>query len=536
MEGKVEKLNYSLNGYEYQAINVDEYILTADMSEEEVIEALDDPLIRICNLYTIINKEGSRVKFRPNWAQCVVLYAIFIDGHKRIAVPKARQIGFSTLFEIILLDAAQFNPDFQCSIVDQTQGDASEKLDKCKVAFEEMPEMLRVWKRPNPDSTKEMGLPSKGKVVAGKNARGGTNQLLHISEWGPIAWEDPKRSTEIITGAMPSVPMSGYVFAESTFKGGKGGDWYNLLLQSLSVPPEMKTVRDFLVLFFPWWIMPEYTVYGDLSRIDHDTMAYLQKTEEVIEQKLTNGQKLFYYLEKQRLGDHIKQEYPSTLEEMWDVKEAGLIFASALDKQRTAGKVNEHVAYYSGLPVYTAWDIGAPKNTKCIIFQVVGDRILCLEGVSGGDDIETPADWADFLRRKPYRYGGHFLPHDGEILWRRLLEDAGLSGVVVCARAAMVWEPIADSLSAFSRCEFNTVGCGGEDGLLASLDYYHSKQEPDEKTIRDVPVHDWSSHYCSSFNTIHQAIRQGLLVDRAAIPAKHNELNVEIAVTGGPRS
>ena len=39
-------------------------------------------------------------------------------------------------------------------------------------------------------------------------------------------------------------------------------------------------------------------------------------------------------------------------------------------------------------------------------------------------------------------------------------------------------------------------------------------------TIKDVPVHDWSSHYSDAFSLSHQAIKRGMVIDRSAIPRK----------------
>ena len=147
---------YSLAGYEYQPIDLEEYTLPEDLSDEELVEYLDDPLYRICNLYSIVDKEAKNVQFRPNWPQRVVLQAIFNEGFIRIAVPKARQLGFSTLFEIILFDACYWNDNFQASIVDQTQGDASEKLHKVRFAWEQMDPALKDAVKAEVDNNKEL--------------------------------------------------------------------------------------------------------------------------------------------------------------------------------------------------------------------------------------------------------------------------------------------------------------------------------------------------------------------------------------------
>lgn len=523
--------SFELAGYKYEAIDPDDYQLP-DEDGPELIECLKQPLYRICNLYKIVNKQGELVRFRPNWAQCVVLYAIYVLRIARIAIPKARQLGFSTLSAIIALDTAYFGRTKQCSIVDQTHADATEKLDKCRLAYEKLPPALLEGSARTANSSKELAWGNDSSINAGKNARGGTNQFLHISEWGPIAFEDPARSVEIKTGAIPTVPdEGGVIIAESTFKGGKGGDWYEVLQQGMETAPEHRTRADWLVLFFPWYLDSKYSLEGDVSQIDIDTTLYLNQCEERLGFKFTDGQRLWYYKKRREQGQWMFREYPTFIEEMWKVREPGTIFAEALDKQRAAGKVNNDILHYEGFPVYTCWDIGAPLNTYCWIFQLIGDRIKFLECLRGGPECATPAQWAKRLKeRKAYQYGGHFLPHDGETQWIPAFAEAELDYAVVVPRCTFIWDPINDALASFSRCEFHATAC--EEGLNA-LDAYRSKQESDGVTIRNVPVHDWASHASKAFECGHAAIKNGMVVDRSAIPKRARKMGQGVTVLTG---
>lgn len=479
---------YELAGYKYVAIDLDDYQLPA--TEAELHDRLKDPIFRICNIYKIINKQGEEIKFVPNWAQRVVLYAIFILGLTRIAIPKARQLGFSTLAAIILLDQTYFGKNKQASITDITQGDASEKLDKCRISYELLPPQLLEGSSVDSNSTKELSWGNGSSINAGKNARGGTNQFVHASEIGVVAYEDPRRAAELISGAFPTVPTTGgLIIAESTYKGGKGGDWYDIIDSGLTTAPEHRTVKDWLVLFFPWYLDASYSLEGDASQIDPETLDYFKKAEARLGFKFTPGQKLWYFKEKRLQKDKMKREFPTFIEEMWQVREPGTIFATAMDKQLALGKINDNVCHFEGFPVYTAWDIGAPLNTKCWIFQIIGDRIKFLESLTGGPDCATPAQWVARLRlRTEYSYGGHFLPHDGENLWKAAFEEAGLKYAAIVPRCMWVWDPINDALAAMSRCEFNAKQC--EPGIDA-LNAYRSKQDTDGVTVQNIPVHDW---------------------------------------------
>ena len=55
---------------------------------------------------------------------------IFRHGLKRIVILKARQIGFSTLLGVICTDQLCWNTGKQISLIDSTQEDARQKLEK----------------------------------------------------------------------------------------------------------------------------------------------------------------------------------------------------------------------------------------------------------------------------------------------------------------------------------------------------------------------------------------------------------------------
>src|SRR4029453_3778872 len=89
----------------------------------------------------------------------------------------------------------------------------------------------------------------ESEVQAGMNARGDTYHILHISEWGRIQWNDPLRSLEILTGALPAA-KAGLRLIETTWKGGKSGELWDIMERAVSVRPEDRTREDFVVHFF----------------------------------------------------------------------------------------------------------------------------------------------------------------------------------------------------------------------------------------------------------------------------------------------
>ena len=224
-----------------------------------------------------------------------------------------------------------------------------------------------------------------------------------------------------------------------------------------------------------------------------------------------------------------QQEYECS----FNIGRPGAIYARGLEKARSEKRINNDVLWFKELPVYTSWDVGAPLNQKVWIWQMVGDRLNYIEALSGSDECRTPADWAARLKAKQYAYGSHFLPHDACAenggLWQEALGVAGLTGVVPVPRQLSVWDGINLAQDAFPRIHFAADGCA--DGLEA-LDAYHSKEERDGVTIKDMPVHDWSSHYSDAFSLSHQAIKKGLVIDRSAIARKPSTGNPVKVVAG----
>ena len=166
------------------------------------IETFQDPLWRISNLYSIGIRDGSVIRFRPRPQQRAVLEMLFVHGHKRIIILKARQIGFSTLLGLACCDQLCFNPGQQISLIDQTLEDARQKLKNIVVlAYDSMAAELRAGLPIIRSNTGEVCVKysrfedAKASVMyAGTHSRGGSNSLVWVSEWGTIQATDIVRS------------------------------------------------------------------------------------------------------------------------------------------------------------------------------------------------------------------------------------------------------------------------------------------------------------------------------------------------------
>ena len=240
-------------------------------------EKLRDPMWRLTSgeLYKIAPADGSGiVPFRPRPEQVRVFEAVHKEGRKRILIPKARRLGMSTAIGILAVDKALFGRQQQISLIDQNAADAERKLDRImKVALENLPDWLALHVKTEKSNGSQLTFGLQGKdcssIYAGMNARGGSNDLLHISEWGVIQYEDPKRSSKIRSGALPSA-RHGVTIVETTWAGGKGGDVWELLEPTLTGKAD-----DWTVLFFPWYLDPRNV--APESRMDAEAEAYFAK-------------------------------------------------------------------------------------------------------------------------------------------------------------------------------------------------------------------------------------------------------------------
>jgi len=215
---------------------------TRTAAERPPEEGMTDPLWRLRWLYKITDRSGRLVAFEPTPEQREVIVALHVRGWRRIIIPKARQLGMSTVLCLISLDGALFTAGYSVALVDKRADDAEKKMrEKVRVAWEALPAELRAAYEmpPGYDTTTRIGFRLKGRdevpgsYEVGVNFRGGTCQLLHISEWGWIQANDERRSKEILAGSLPAAEQ-GAIVIETTWEGGKSGDLWPLVEEALA--------------------------------------------------------------------------------------------------------------------------------------------------------------------------------------------------------------------------------------------------------------------------------------------------------------
>jgi len=174
---------------------------------------------RLRNLYWISDKDGKKIKFRPNAVQ-----QRFIDNlWYRNIVLKARQRGYSTVIQLMMLDTCLFNDNVRAAVIAQDETSAEVIFrDKVKFAYDNLPPTLKQANPLTKDSQSELMLENNSSLRVAISARSGTFQWLHISEFGKICAKRPDAAREIVTGSLPTVDRNGIICIESTAEGAEG--------------------------------------------------------------------------------------------------------------------------------------------------------------------------------------------------------------------------------------------------------------------------------------------------------------------------
>src|SRR5215510_4045420 len=206
---------------------------------------------RLNNLYHVIDKDGRKVPFHPNWAQLELL-----DGlHHMNCILKARQLGFTTFIQIFMLDACLFNSNVRAGTIAHKLDDAKVIFrDKIKYPYDQLPEQLRAAIPIAKDSADELLFTNNSSIRVGTSMRSGTLQYLHISEYGKLCAQFADKAREVRTGALNTLQAGQVVFLESTAEG-REGHFYDLCesAQAKHRRGEPLTPLDFRFGFYPWW-------------------------------------------------------------------------------------------------------------------------------------------------------------------------------------------------------------------------------------------------------------------------------------------
>jgi len=413
----------------------------AGITAEQLKAKCADPMWRIENLYYILDKNGDTVLFTPNEPQRKLLRRMWY----RNIVPKARQRGFSTLIQIIILDACLFNENQKAAIIAQDQFTASKIMrNKIEFAYERLPPWLRKMVPIVTDNVQEKIFANGSSIQVSTSARGDTLNWLHISEFGIICFESPIKAEKIVTGALAAAAQ-GMVFIESTAKG-RDGAYYTMVMEALALAEAGKRLNrlQYRLHFASWWDADEYEMDPEGVITEAKDDKYFDELEREIGRPLSEAKRAWYVsTRKSDFADEDEkmwQEYPSTVREAFKVSVEGVILAKQMSIARSQNRITR-VPYRPEVPVNTFWDLGVDDDIAIWFHQAVGlvDHFIDYFECSGEPYSFIMAEF----QRRGYVFGHHFLPHDGDTRKpgqfvietpKEMLEGLGLKNIHIVPR------------------------------------------------------------------------------------------------------
>jgi phage terminase large subunit len=226
----------------------------------------------------------------------------------------------------------------------------------------------------------------------------------------------------------------------------------------------------------------------------------------------------FHETELERDKDHDYAKDADMAEHVWggayQVISEGAYYARLLLQADKDGRIAS-LPHNPALPVYTAWDLGVGDDTSIWFAQRSAGWIHVIDHYATNG--QAAAHYVDVLKKKPYVYAKHILPHDADNReWSHgqsridTLRSLGLPNLSVLSRI-----PIDDGINAarllLPVCRFDGERCKSG---LESLRQYRREYDENKRTFKPTPLHDWTSHDADAF----RYLAMGLEPDAAVPP------------------
>lgn len=481
-----------------------------DKSQQEFYDNIKNPNWRLNNLYYIVNKNGKRIKFKPNWAQQKILDSFWFFN----IILKARQLGITTFFCILYLDQILFGANKTAGIIAHTDSDTKKIFQRIKYAWENLPENLKESiGYPSTDSVGEMRFPNGSSIFVARSTRGSTLQYLHISEFAKICAKYPEKAREIVTGAINSVEKGNFISIESTAEG-KEGYFADYCLEAQQAQTEKKTLSelDFKYFFFPWWEEASYRIQADFP-IPKEYETYFENLRAKHFIYLDDDQKRWYIAKKKKNDEDMYREYPSIWEEAFMAQIEGAYYATQMQRVYEDNRIR-NVPYDARYPVLTYWDLGVNDFNVILFAQAVGNEIRFIDEYHNHG--EGLGHYVGVLKDRGYVYGAHTFPHDVEVqnldaaglTRRQTLTDLGLRNIRTVERTKDINDDIEGVRKLFSRFYFDEQKCGK---LVEACQNY--KKEWDDKLgqFKNNPKHDKHSHLVDPLRNLARTWNQNMI-------------------------
>jgi len=287
------------------------------------LEKLGKKEYRLSNLYKVIDKNQKLLTFLPNEAQ-----KHFLENKaNRNIILKARQLGFTTLSVIDMLDDVLFTPNMNAMLISYDLPSAEGVFYKLKLAWENFP--LRDLYQIDTENKRQyrfgFGNGDVSSIEVKTTGRSGTFNRVHVTELAKIAKDYPQKAEELITGTIPAVPLDGRVDIESTAEG-EIGIFYEMFMEAWN-NPEIKYPTQYKAHFYNWtWDKENIGKAPSIPVAEMDEKDVFEKYQK--EYSLSDQEISYYYIQWLNLNKNwnkLYQEFPTTVEEAF-VSSGSLFF------------------------------------------------------------------------------------------------------------------------------------------------------------------------------------------------------------------
>ena len=477
----------------YPSGEVELFVREPESDEDFIANYLPNKLWRLNNLYTIVDKDGNKMRFNMNRAQHRAYAAML--RHPRVIILKSRQQGISTFMLINYFDDGIFIEDLNIGMLAQGLEEASTLLERVKVAWDNFPPEIKEFLgvRVVKDNSKEYSFSNNSKIFIRTSFRSATLQRLHVSEMGKIAAKDPLKAKELVSGTMQAIKAGNPVVIESTAEGRKN-QFYKMWYASADFVGE-RALKDFKPLFLSWVDDPD-CVAAIPQRATADDVSYIDIVERELGVELTDEQRWWVIGQRRESGDDFDQEYPYNPESAFAAVRDGAYYAQLWKKH---GRVVEGL-YDPALAVRVAMDLGMNDTMVMVFYQ----RHINMAGLlelrvvkeyhNSGEGLEH---YVQIMRTTGWRIEKVVLPHDVKVKELgtaksrlAILRELGVRGAKVLPRTSSV----ANDIELVRRALPNIVLSDGCD-YIEDMMHNYTKQWNDKLGCwSDKPLHDeWSN-------------------------------------------
>ncbi len=476
---------------------------------------------RLSNLYFILDRDGNKVRFEPNWAQ----QRLMDEWSYRNIILKSRQIGFTSFVQLLFLDLILFNSNMRCGTIAQDRDTAKAIFqDKIRTPYDWLPEGIKAQRYPIRDSASELALNNNSLLRVGTSMRGGTLQYLHISEFGKTCARHPEKAREIVTGSLNTVKAGQFVFIESTAEG-QEGHFFRMTEKARAqqrMGVQLSPI-DYKFHFYGWhedpacWIDPAGVTITEEARRHFEL---LERDHGIV---LNDGQKAWWTITQETQQDDMGREYPAHPDEAFAAAVDGSYYGKLMAKVEKDGRVGDFKAD-PAYPVHTFHDIAVSLSDYHSIWfaqflppseKMPKGEVRHLHFYQNcGEGMPFYADYcAEQYEKNGWKRSEEsfdWLPHDGRVKeWgtgKTRMEQSIKKGMHPRIPTAM---SRADGINAVREIltisTFDRAGCS--DGITVLKNY---KRQWNERTgaWMSEPLHNEASHGADAARTLACAHRE----------------------------